>query len=175
MKTLALMRHSNAVDVLNGNVKHDIERPLSDAGIALLEQALKFLKAHQIKPNYVLCSTATRTKQTLNWVQEALAPEAHIEYEEDMYGADAETLTELLTNLPAEAESVLVIGHNPSISEVSHNLSDNMGAEDVIIKHRHPLTPCQVNVFQLDTNNWDELFSSTGTVSEIFYPPEVGQ
>lgn len=66
-------------------------------------------------PHLVLCSTARRTRETLDRLLPSFAPPPRILYEEDLYLADAAQLLHRLWRLPENAESVLLIGHNPGL------------------------------------------------------------
>ena len=63
MRDLILLRHAHAESA--GIGQDDIDRPLSRQGLAEAEAAGKWLKAHNLLPDRILCSNARRTRETL--------------------------------------------------------------------------------------------------------------
>lgn len=72
------------------------------------------LKTGQIQPQLVLCSSSCRTRETLEGI--GLGGQHLIETE--LYGARTEELLARLRRIPDEVESVMVIGHNPTMQTV---------------------------------------------------------
>ena len=61
----------------------------------------------------MLCSSAVRTRQTLDAILPALEGEPEVLVEDGLYGALADNLLARLRAVPADVPSVLLIGHNP--------------------------------------------------------------
>jgi phosphohistidine phosphatase len=59
----------------------------------------------------VLCSTATRARETL----ELVAPAGEVLIESGLYDATAYDLLERLRRIPGNPPSVMLIGHNPAL------------------------------------------------------------
>jgi phosphohistidine phosphatase len=101
----------------------DRERPLNARG----RQAGKLLAAHFAKmqrPDLVLCSSALRTRQTLDLVAHAWAPPAPAAIEDGLYLASAPALLARLTAVQDEVGTVLVLAHNPGL----HHLAEALAA-----------------------------------------------
>ncbi len=114
MKQLVLMRHGDAV---RGTPEmSDHERPLSDTGMQEAARAGEWLRAQRHLPEAVLCSSAKRTRGTLQalGIQELLSM-AH--YSDPLYLASPAELLACLQALPETIASVLVIGHNPGLHD----------------------------------------------------------
>jgi phosphohistidine phosphatase len=116
MRALYLLRHvkSSWDDPLLG----DHDRPLARRGRKAGAAMAAYLVEHDIGPELVLCSTATRTRQTLELLEEAVAG-AEVAYEEALYAASAVTLLRRLRRVPDEVGSVLLIAHNPGIQQLA--------------------------------------------------------
>jgi phosphohistidine phosphatase len=69
------------------------------------------LRASDIRPTLVLCSSARRTRETL----EAVSPGGATTIEPELYEASAAWIIERLRNVPDQTESAMVIGHNPAM------------------------------------------------------------
>ena len=122
MKTLYLLRHAKSswsFDELS-----DQERPLNDRGrddAPLMGQALA--KRH-ICPDVVVSSPAVRAMSTAVLVaREMQYAHDKIVVEPGIYGADVEGLLGIIRGLPDGAASVLLVGHNPTITETANALS----------------------------------------------------
>jgi phosphohistidine phosphatase len=70
----------------------------------------------------VLCSTARRARETLERIEPALAA-ACVRYERHLYTATADALLERLHTVPDAIGSVMLIGHNPAIEQLAHDLA----------------------------------------------------
>jgi phosphohistidine phosphatase len=128
MGTLVLLRHAKA-DRPNG--VDDIDRPLTERGHADSAAAGAWLMKSGYAPDLVLCSPAKRTRQTWHSVAVALAQAGapHVHYERAIYDGVAEDLLKLLQSVGAEAQTVMIIGHNPSISLLSSLLDRSSEAD----------------------------------------------
>ncbi|NUT32845.1 MAG: histidine phosphatase family protein [Hamadaea sp.] len=130
-RTLVLLRHAKA-DRPNGVA--DTDRPLTDRGHADAAAAGAWLLASAHVPDLVLCSPSRRTRQTWHSVAIALggAGSPHVRYERDLYDGGVTEALDLLAAAAkdaAEAQTILLIGHNPTISQLSVAL-DEAGQAD---------------------------------------------
>jgi phosphohistidine phosphatase len=119
VRTLILLRHAKAADP--DDYATDIERPLTARGHRDAAAAGAWLKEHDLRPDAVLCSTAVRTRQTL----EALGVEAPVVFEHRIYTGPALDTLELIRQTDPTVETLLLVGHNPTISDLSHELAPN--------------------------------------------------
>jgi phosphohistidine phosphatase len=117
-RTLVILRHAKA-DRPAG--VPDVDRPLTERGHADAAAAGAWLAARGYPPDLVLCSPARRTRQTWHGVAMALsaarAPE--VRYEAAIYHDGVADVLDLLKGVPETAGSVLLIGHNPTVSLLS--------------------------------------------------------
>lgn len=116
--TLVILRHAKterSEDML------DIDRSLTERGHADAGAAGAWLSAHGYPPELVVCSPARRTRQTWHGIAIGLngtgAPE--VRYEPVIYGGDEAGVLELLRSVPEGFGTVLLIGHNPTLSMLS--------------------------------------------------------
>jgi phosphohistidine phosphatase len=70
-----------------------------------------------VRPQLVVCSTATRAQQTMRLVLPSLG-EPDVWLEVTLYAADAETLLARIRALPDEVDAAMLVGHNPGLMEV---------------------------------------------------------
>jgi phosphohistidine phosphatase len=124
VRTLVVLRHAKA-DRPNGVADED--RPLTERGHADAAAAGAWLATRGYRPDLVLCSPAKRTRQT--WRAVALAvtgphtPE--VRYEPALYHGGVAEALDLVRGAPEEAGTVLLIGHNPTVSMLSAVLAQS--------------------------------------------------
>jgi phosphohistidine phosphatase len=116
MRTLYLLRHAKSSWDDPG--LPDRERPLTPRGVRDAKRIAKHLRRLEFTPELVLCSSARRTRETLELVRPALAV-VPVSIEDGLYGASSETLRERLRAVPDEVGSVLLVGHNPGLRDLA--------------------------------------------------------
>lgn len=92
----------------------------------------RHLKQRGIDPELVLCSTATRARQTLEGIEPAFG-RGSVRVESELYGAGAAMLLAHLQAVPADVRSVMVIGHNPGLQDLALLLARN-GSDELAEK-----------------------------------------
>ncbi len=141
MKQLIFMRHAKAnADSFDGT---DFARELAPKGIEEAKFIRNKLLKTAYKPSCIVASPAARTKKTASYFSEEFAS-AKQSFEFGMYEAAFEDLFELIRNLDDKDETVMMVGHNPSImliiSFISNaNLYKMPTAGIVIVKFKEKL------------------------------------
>jgi phosphohistidine phosphatase len=113
---LVLLRHAKSA-YPTGVVDHD--RPLAPRGVREAKLAGDWLRANLPAVDAVLCSTAARTRETL--VRSGIA--APVRYAERLYGAGYATVIEEIRTVADDVTVLLVIGHEPTMSDVALQLA----------------------------------------------------
>jgi phosphohistidine phosphatase len=122
MKILYLMRHAKSSWSFDG--LSDKERPLNDRGREDAPHMGRALAKRDIRPDLLVSSPAVRALSTAALVAKELAyPPEGIRVVEGIYEADPDRLIDIIHELPDEASSVLLVGHNPTMTEVVNILS----------------------------------------------------
>ncbi|MBW2244783.1 MAG: histidine phosphatase family protein [Deltaproteobacteria bacterium] len=113
-KRLWLWRHAKAGA---GDPREtDAERHLTQAGTAAAAaMAEAFLTE---RPDLVLCSPASRTRETLQQAEANWTDAPVLRIEQGLYLAEALDLLERISRVEEEIRSVLVIGHQPGLGEL---------------------------------------------------------
>lgn len=126
MKRIILLRHGKAQDQEFGG--EDSDRALDARGRSQSHNAGLELLAKVGMVDQVLCSTAVRTKQTCEIVREVLGlPLSKLTYLDSFYLAGPVELLTELCGLPDSVNTVLVVGHNPGLSELAASFSRRIG------------------------------------------------
>lgn len=121
MRTLFLMRHAKSSWRDPGIDDH--ERALLGKGRRAVEQAVAMIQSSGLRFDRVLSSTAVRAVETANLLTVGLSFEGALELNRRLYLAEPATYLEVLAELDETADRVLVIGHNPGISELVQRLT----------------------------------------------------
>jgi len=113
------LRHAKSSwDVLHSD---DFKRPLSERGLKNSEMLNAFLKSKKISFDKVYSSSSVRTEITCLIGLEGIYDFEKVTFLDDLYHASAEHLEDFLQRELSE-ESVLIVGHNPGISDVVSHL-----------------------------------------------------
>lgn len=120
LPTLHLLRHAKS-DWDDPSLP-DHERPLAKRGRKAAKRIAQHLQETAFGPELVLCSTAVRTRETLERIEPALPAGARVELEAELYGARAGELLEAARRVPEDIGEALLIGHNPAIQELALGL-----------------------------------------------------
>ena len=114
MQQLMILRHAKAVP-WQPRID-DFPRALSDIGTDHANKLAAWMYASLDAPDSILCSPSQRTRETLAPLL-SLRPELEsvTRFVPQIYGASTRTLVSLLDFAFAEADRVLIIGHNPGL------------------------------------------------------------
>lgn len=127
-RTLVILRHAKAEQP---DGKADVDRSLTDRGRADAGAAGEWLAANGYVPDVVLSSPARRTRETWHGVAGALPSAPDVRYERELYHGGVEEALALVTAVGDEAGTVLVIGHNPTLSQLSALLDQSTPGADL--------------------------------------------
>ena len=117
MKTLWLLRHAKSA--WNTNAPSDFERPLAKRGRRDAPKMGQWLAGKQVTVDRVVCSTATRARQTLKGVCEHWpVASATLTYSDDLYHAGTQTLVTELHGASHAEQSLMLVGHNPGLDSL---------------------------------------------------------
>ena len=113
------MRHADAR--WNDSGVSDLERPLNRRGRADAETMARRLLERGLVPELILASPARRTQQTAEILAREL-PAARVVREEALYLAGAAELLQMARATGPRIAHLMVIAHNPGISELVQQL-----------------------------------------------------
>jgi phosphohistidine phosphatase len=151
MRNLILMRHAEAVS--NDLGTDDYQRPLTPNGTAAATRAAHALLVEHGPPECILCSPSLRTLTTAQLLQQTMnLPAALIVTDDLIYLATGKTLRRLLAATDSGISRLLLVGHNPGVSQLLTQLSP--------AHTRHSLATAEYACLPLPITAWSELLQS---------------
>jgi phosphohistidine phosphatase len=91
---------------------------LASRGRRDAKRIAKHLAGLEFEPELVLCSSAVRTRETLELVRPALGS-SKVLFEDGLYGASSDELLARIRVVPDAVGSVMLIGHNPGLEQLA--------------------------------------------------------
>ena len=171
MLNLMLLRHAKSSWADAGQA--DPDRPLNDRGKRAAAAVGRYIASHALMPQLVLCSPARRARETWDLVAGELKATPAILIAAEIYDfGDGNALMECLRRKTGTAQSVLLVGHNPSIAGLAQNLIGTGRA-----KHRDRLNQkyptAALAVIGFEFHNWGALAPGSGTLLRFVRPRDI--
>ena len=165
MKRLILTRHakSNWDDPLTP----DHDRPLNERGKAAAADLGVWLCSRGYIPDEVLCSDALRTRKTWSGIAPALPGTPVLELKPALYHAGPDVMLAVLKH--AKGDTVMMIGHNPGISEFAARLVARAPIHSEFT--RYPTGATLVCDFAVES--WDQIVWGSAMVDDFTIPREI--
>jgi phosphohistidine phosphatase len=157
VKTLHLLRHAKSDWSEAGLADHD--RPLNKRG----KQARKVVAEHVRgwDVDLIVCSTAQRARETVKPIVTAL--DCPIRYDDAVYGATADDLLAVARALPDGDDTVLLVGHNPTMEDLTELLCGT--------SPEYPTAA--LGSITLAIDHWNEIAPNLGTLAAFVTPSDL--
>ncbi len=147
----------------------DFERPLSERGQADAPRMAAWLAGQSDKPAAMISSPALRAYQTAMIFAHALDIDAgNIQFDNRIYEASPDTLLEVVSVLPEQMQSVLLVGHNPGLDGLLQALcrEASPGADGKL------MTTCAVAKIAVD-GRWQDIADQRCRLHSLIRPKEI--
>lgn len=117
---------------------------------------------HQFIPDFIMCSSAKRTRKTLNVFLKAFGiKKDKVLYTGELYLAEPRTIVEVIHQIPDHCERAMLIGHNPGLTDFINEFS-NIRIDN--------LPTCGICCVRFFTESWSEIERRSGDVLYLEYP-----
>jgi len=162
-RTLIVVRHAKSSWANAALADHD--RPLNARGERDAPVMAARLAARGPVPDFILSSSAKRALATADFFAEALSlGERSVIVRPEIYGAGVEDMLELLQGLDDEMTVALVVGHNPTFTELVDLLDgDSIGH----------LPTCGVVTLEMDDAPWAAVHEGMFRIVDFDYPKKA--
>jgi phosphohistidine phosphatase len=152
VKILHLLRHAKSS--WKDSTLADADRPLAPRGRRAAQAIAEHCRRERVAPDLVLCSSSQRTRETLDLVAPGLPADVAVVVDDGLYAADADDLLQRLKDLSDRVSSVMLIGHNPAIQELTLTLA---GRGSLLEPVRAKFPTGALATLAIDAQRWEEL------------------
>ncbi len=161
---LLVLRHAKSA--WDTDAATDFERPLAKRGKKDAPRMGKWLREHELVPDHVVSSPATRARQTAMAVCKPLGLDKKaIRWDERIYMGGTGGLLAVLGDCPPKARLVMMVGHNPGLEDLVEYLC---GAVDVPADGK--LLPTATVAHLAMPDSWDRLPERSGQLLSVVRP-----
>jgi phosphohistidine phosphatase len=161
MLTLYLLRHAKSD--WDDASQQDFERPLANRGRKAAALIGELIQEKGIDFDLVLVSTAVRTRETIELVQERAKFRSEVRYDERIYEATVSQLLGVIAEVDNDRGSVLLVGHNPGLEALLTLLTGEQIS----------LTTANLTKIKLNVTTWSATLTNKGTLDWIIRPKEI--
>ena len=162
MKTLLVLRHAKSS--WSDPALDDHERPLNMRGRRDAPRMGELVREYRLIPDVVISSDAARARLTAEAVVEAARYGGEIRLDPRLYLAGPADILSVLRSVGENAETVMIVGHNPGLEELVAHLTGEW--QDL------PTTALAQIVLPID--QWRDLTLSTrGTLVGHWRPKQL--
>ncbi len=117
-----LLRHAHAAWPNPG--EKDFDRKLDDVGRQEAVAVAEHLQQIGVVPDLILCSPATRCRETLALATEFWENQPQTDFDIELYSGGLPTYIDRIEKHAAD-KTILIVGHNPMIEDIFLWLADN--------------------------------------------------
>jgi phosphohistidine phosphatase len=169
MLTLLLLRHAKSS--WEGRAK-DFERPLAPRGERAAPGMGAYLVAQGLLPELILCSSATRTRQTLALVLPHLSGQPEVMVEDGLYLATSTALLSRLRRVGSGIVRVMMIGHNPGMHGLATMLSGS-GEEKALKALGAKFPTAALAAITFAEGDWSQIAPASGRLTHFMTPKRL--
>lgn len=156
---LHLLRHAKS-DWSQPGV-NDRDRPLNARGRRVRRLLAEHVRDWTVE--LVACSTAKRARATAKPIVAALG--CPVQYEEALYDSGVGGALSVIRAFPVEVREVLIVGHNPTMEELTELLCG--------VAPRFPTAA--LATIELEVQNWESVERGTGSLRAFVTPADLGR
>lgn len=168
MKTLFLLRHAKS-DWADPD-QHDFDRPLNARGRKAARAMGRELRRLKLAADQIIASPAARTIETLALLADGYGGRMKIEEDERLYLASADTLFGIVRAADDRRRSLLLVGHNPGLHQVTLGLVRE-SPERAEVAAKYPTGALAEIAF--DVERWGEIAPASGRLARFLRPRDL--
>jgi len=168
MKRLTLLRHAKST--WDDPVARDFDRPLNRRGRLAARRVGEEMRSLGLTFDIATASPALRVKETLAEVEAGYGRAFGAAFDQRVYLASPETLLDIVQAAADEAESLLVVGHNPGLESLVLTLTKGAGLRDEAALKYPTATLAEI---ALPASRWSDVAPGTGTLERFIRPRDL--
>ncbi len=170
MKRLYFLRHAKSDR--SDPAAADFDRPLNGRGRQAAPAMGRYLRRQRLIPDIVICSAARRARETWELVGPQLKADVAVQFSQPLYLAAPHQILRLLHELPDDAGSALLLGHNPGLQVVAIEL---VGSGDASARHRlqAKFPTGALAVIDFEVSRWRDVAEGMGRIERLVQPRDL--
>ena len=169
MRTLYVLRHAKS-DWGDASLR-DFDRPLNGRGRKAATAVGREMHERGLTPDLVLLSPSARTTETLARVEKGFGASFEKVEKPAIYLAEAGTLLDLIRCAPANAEHLMVVGHNPGMQELVRALAKE--PRDLLEEAGAKFPTGALVEIRFDVGDWPDVSPGSGSIRSFLKPREL--
>lgn len=169
-KRLLLLRHAQSDFRFKGN---DKQRPLTGQGVSEASALGCYIRDNDLSPDYILCSDAKRTRETLGQITQCLYKEINpgkIAFLPGLYNGGVDDYLAELRNCDNNVNTLMLIGHHPRIPSLARMLANENTCDESIMSMLNNYMPATMTIFNCEIDNWEDLRYGNNSLIDILDP-----
>lgn len=171
MRRLILLRHAHSA--WDNPHLGDFERVLDERGRDTAPLMGRYLAQERLVPDRVIVSGARRTRQTWDLVAPKLPHVSDVHYDKRIYEAPWQVLLGVVRENLDEAESLMLVGHNPGLQSLALHLARrDATASRRRLETKYPTLGLAVLDFLF--LDWADVMPDTGIIERFETPKTIG-
>jgi phosphohistidine phosphatase len=163
MKKLVLLRHAKSSWKDRSLGDHD--RPLAKRGLETALLVGKYIRNSGLTPEFIVCSTAKRARQTLKLCLDKIEKKVKTVYTNNLYYSSVDTIVEIISKVSDKIDVLMLVGHNPDLENLVEYLT---GKPFPFPK----FNTAGLMVIEFDFNSWQDVDKLKGKVV-LFKTPKM--
>ncbi len=167
MLRLWLLRHAKSA--WDDPALDDFARGLAPRGRKACRRLARHLAERAVRPDLVLCSPATRTRDTWTRIAKRIGPEIETRFDQGLYLAEANALLATIRAAPTGCRELLLVGHNPGLEDLAERLAGSAAGEALErLRIKYPTGALAELSFPVQ--RWAEIGAKTGFLASFVTP-----
>ena len=157
-RILYLLRHAKSS--WKDDSQKDFDRPLKGRGREAAEQLGKRLASEKLQDAVLICSPAARARETAQIVLKHSGLRMDQRFDERIYEASLRDLLQVVSEIPDDKQTAMMVGHNPGFEELLAFLTGEA--------RRMPT--CALAKIKLEAASWKDARAGAGSLAMFLTP-----
>lgn len=171
MKRLGLFRHAKS-DWHDPRAR-DFDRPLNlrgEKGAALMG---RHIRDQGERWGRIIASPAVRCAETVELASKASGRNLAVNWDRRVYLASSVTLADLLREQSDEADSILLVGHNPGLEDLIFDLVPDDGTSPLRDEVEAKFPTAAFAILEMEIDRWADLRDGTARMVHLMRPRDL--
>ncbi len=168
---LYLLRHAKSG--WDDSVARDFDRPLNQKGHRAAHIMGQWMASHGLNFEHIIASPAARVVETLDGIWSGYGRRLEVNWDRRIYLASSATLLDVLREADDAFDTILLVGHNPSMEDMVFDLVSDDGSEPLrdIVEEKYPTAALAELI--IDVDNWRDVAGAKAHLKRFVRPRDL--